>query len=85
MLFEHPSLAQLSIRDWKVLCTGATTARYPRGHVILTEGQKDTCLYRIKEGIIRVVKSGVAVGKLGKNQVFGENAFIEGNSLAFFS
>lgn len=82
-LFDHTSLNQLSIRDWQVLCTGATRITRPSGTEIIKEGQNNTFLYRIKRGSVRIEKETkkgrIVVGRLEKNQVFGEMSFVEDN------
>jgi CRP-like cAMP-binding protein len=53
--------------------------------IIMSEGQYNTHLYRIKSGVIRIEKLAkhnnsqhpIVLGKLVKNQVFGEMSFIE--------
>ncbi len=55
---------------------------YPHNAVILPEGSYNTFLFRIKSGVVRFEKNGqdgkpILLGKLEKNQVFGEMAFVE--------
>eukprot|EP01119_Soliformovum_irregulare_P022725 TRINITY_DN7826_c0_g1_i2.p1 TRINITY_DN7826_c0_g1~~TRINITY_DN7826_c0_g1_i2.p1 ORF type:complete len:1295 (+),score=332.56 TRINITY_DN7826_c0_g1_i2:87-3971(+) len=85
---SHPepvSLNSLSIRDWKVLCTGAVRVRLAKDSVIVKEGGHNTHLYRLKSGVVRIEKNTlqgnqekvVVLGRLTKNRVFGEMSFIE--------
>lgn len=80
-LFDTVSLNQLSLRDWKVLCTGAHRIVLSRGTMIIQEGQKNNFLYRIRSGVVRIEKKTskgtLAFQKLQKNEVFGEMSFIE--------
>jgi CRP-like cAMP-binding protein len=79
-LFDQTSLNQLSIRDWKVLCTGATRIIKKKGDIIISESQHNNFLYRIKSGVVRIEKKTnqgkVILGYLEKNQVFGEMSFV---------
>lgn len=48
---------------------GAIRVSFKQGDVILKEGQRNSCLYRIKSGQVRVEKSkSMVLGYLHKNQ-----------------
>ena len=50
------------------------------GTTIIAEGDTDTDLYMLLDGVVRVDVGGEAVAELGPGAVFGERAFLEGGT-----
>jgi len=83
---DPASLGSLSIQDWKMILSGSQIIVHPKDTPILTEGQWNRNLYRIKKGIVRVEKEvqidantseKVVLARLDKHKVFGEMSFLE--------
>jgi CRP-like cAMP-binding protein len=51
------NIEPLSLRDWKVICTGAYTEKFHRGELIVCEDAPNSALFRIQSGNAVVLKN----------------------------
>jgi CRP-like cAMP-binding protein len=55
----------------------ATTVDFPPGHVIARQGDIGTGFFVIVEGMVRVVRDGEVVARLGAGEFFGELSVLD--------
>lgn len=85
---ETPVLARAlrfaTDQDHRLLLERAQQLRFGRGDVILAEGSRRQAIFLIQQGFVRVERAhlgqGIAVARRGPGDVFGEMAFVEGDS-----
>lgn len=71
----------LTERDWSLLMTGAKEQVYQKGSRIISQGQVNTNLYRIKTGTCRVEKTNdagerIQLATMGPKTMFGDTAIV---------
>jgi CRP/FNR family cyclic AMP-dependent transcriptional regulator len=55
----------------------ATAVDFPAGHVIARQGEIGTGFFVIVEGMVRVVRDGAVVARLGAGEFFGELSVLD--------
>ena len=55
----------------------ATAVDFPAGHVIARQGEIGTGFFVIVEGLVRVVRDGSVVARLGPGEFFGELSVLD--------
>jgi CRP-like cAMP-binding protein len=55
----------------------ATAVDFPAGHVIARQGEIGTGFFVVVEGMVRVVRDGEVVAKLGHGEFFGELSVLD--------
>ena len=54
-------------------------AEYPAGHILLREGQSQSCIYVLKKGSVKILKDGQEIALLDKRgEMFGEISALTG-------
>src|SRR6476646_9628739 len=75
------TLRFLTHDDQRLLLEQAESVVYQRNQPILDEGTQRAALFVVRQGSARIERShfgrGVAFGRLGAGDVFGESAFLE--------
>jgi CRP-like cAMP-binding protein len=70
--------------DHRLLLERAQQLRFGRGDVIVAEGSRRQAIFLLQQGFVRVERAhlgqGIAVARRGPGEVFGEMAFVEGDS-----
>jgi CRP-like cAMP-binding protein len=59
------------------LATAATTVDFPAGHVIARQGEIGTGFFVVVSGMVRVVRDGEVVARLGPGEFFGELSVLD--------
>eukprot|EP01130_Rhizamoeba_saxonica_P018866 TRINITY_DN9597_c0_g1_i1.p1 TRINITY_DN9597_c0_g1~~TRINITY_DN9597_c0_g1_i1.p1 ORF type:complete len:1096 (-),score=267.22 TRINITY_DN9597_c0_g1_i1:18-3044(-) len=78
---------EMSERDWGLILTGASRQIKQENDPIIEEGKKNSCLYRIQSGQLRVEKIGtdgntMVLATMSAGTIFGETAVLKGISKA---
>lgn len=55
----------------------ATSVDFPAGHVIARQGEIGTGFFVVIEGMVRVVRDGAVVARLGAGEFFGELSVLD--------
>jgi CRP/FNR family cyclic AMP-dependent transcriptional regulator len=55
----------------------ATSVDFPTGHVIARQGEIGTGFFVVIEGMVRVVRDGTVVARLGTGEFFGELSVLD--------
>jgi extracellular factor (EF) 3-hydroxypalmitic acid methyl ester biosynthesis protein len=78
------ALRFMTIEDQRLLLERARHMRFGRGEVIIAEGSRRRAIFLLEEGFVRIERAhlgqGIAVARRGPGGVFGEMAFVEGDS-----
>ena len=85
---ETPALTRalrfITDEDHRLLLERAQHMSFGRGEVIIAEGSRRQAIYLLQQGFVRVERAhlgqGIAVARRGPGEVFGEMAFVEGDS-----
>jgi CRP-like cAMP-binding protein len=77
----------LTERDWSLLMTGAKEQTYAKGARIISQGQVNSNLYRIKNGTCRVEKTNdagekIQLATMGPKTMFGDTAIVPSMKVA---
>eukprot|EP01122_Echinamoeba_exundans_P008896 TRINITY_DN302_c0_g3_i1.p1 TRINITY_DN302_c0_g3~~TRINITY_DN302_c0_g3_i1.p1 ORF type:complete len:1771 (-),score=520.87 TRINITY_DN302_c0_g3_i1:72-5384(-) len=77
----------LTERDWSLLMTGAKEQTYAKGTRIISQGQVNSNLYRIKNGTCRVEKTNdagekIQLATMGPKTMFGDTAIVPSMKVA---
>ena len=56
----------------------ATSVDFPAGHVIARQGEIGTGFFVVIDGMVRVVRDGAVVARLGPGEFFGELSVLDG-------
>jgi CRP-like cAMP-binding protein len=59
------------------LAAVATTVDFPAGHVIARQGEIGTGFFVVVSGLVRVVRDGAVVARLGPGEFFGELSVLD--------
>jgi CRP-like cAMP-binding protein len=59
------------------LAAVATTVDFPAGHVIARQGEIGTGFFVVVSGLVRVVRDGEVVARLGPGEFFGELSVLD--------
>ena len=59
------------------LAGAATAVDFPAGHVIARQGEIGTGFFVVVDGLVRVVRDGVVVARLGPGEFFGELSVLD--------
>ncbi|UKK01159.2 CGMP-dependent protein kinase [Theileria orientalis] len=70
-IFRYLSSSQLDM-----LIRGFKSVRYKKGETVFNEGEIGDCFYIISKGEVEIVKGGVHLRTLAKNDYFGERALL---------
>ncbi len=79
-----PLFKSLMDNDLKLIFEKLENIEYEAGHNIINEGEMGTCLYLIREGVVKVVsrmdefEEPIVLSRLGSGDYFGEMALITG-------
>jgi extracellular factor (EF) 3-hydroxypalmitic acid methyl ester biosynthesis protein len=78
------ALRFLTKEDHRLLLERSEQGRFKRGDVILAEGSRRRAIFLLQQGFVRIERAhlgqGIAVARRGPGEVFGEMAFVEGDS-----
>lgn len=78
LLAECPLFTGAEADDLATLARTATEVTFPRGRVIVRQGEIGTGFFVIVDGRVRVVRDGETIASLGPGDFFGELSVIDG-------
>lgn len=70
----------LTETDCSLMCTNSSELLFAAGQVIAEEGAPISAVYRIKKGLVSLVKSGTKVYDISVGHFIGEGLFIRGDA-----
>jgi CRP-like cAMP-binding protein len=78
---KNPSFPHLTRDDWHAIFDNGDFTGFDDGAIILREGIKNSALFYIDEGVVRVVRSEwgreIELARLGPGSVFGEMSMLD--------
>jgi CRP-like cAMP-binding protein len=77
LLADCPLFQGIDERGLAGLAEVATAVDFPAGHVIARQGEIGTGFFVIADGLVRVVRDGEVVARLGPGEFFGELSVLD--------
>ncbi len=78
LLEDLPLFRGISPDALATLAERATEVDFPAGHVIARQGEIGTGFFVVVDGMVRVVRDGTTIARLGPGEFFGELSVLDG-------